>query len=120
MFHKVQSILGPLLFLLYIDDLSLSSSNSNFTTFADDTNILFSHIDPSQLENVSNHELQKISNCFKFNKLSPKIDKTNFMIFKNKHSNKPDFNFKIEIDDKNIEKLNVTKFLGIFIDKNLS
>ena len=48
------------------------------------------------------------------------IDKTNFMIFKNKHNNKPDSNYKIEIDDKNIEKVEITKFLGVLIDNNLS
>ena len=42
------------------------------------------------------------------------------MIFKNKHSNKPDLNYKIEIDDKNIEKVEITKFLGVLIDNNLS
>ena len=41
------SILGPLLSLLYINDISPSSSNSHFIIFADDTNILFSHRDPS-------------------------------------------------------------------------
>ena len=107
-------------FLLYMNDLPLSSSNSRFIIFADDTNILFSHRDPSQHEKVINHELKKISNWFKLNWLSLNIDKANFMIFKNKHSNKPDLNFKIEIDDKNIEKVDVTKFLGIFIDENLS
>ena len=43
------SILGPLLFLLYINDLPLSSPSSHFIIFADDTNILFSHKDPDQL-----------------------------------------------------------------------
>ena len=42
------------------------------------------------------------------------------MIFKNKHNNKADLHFKIEIDDKHIEKVEVTKFLGILIDNNLS
>ena len=42
------------------------------------------------------------------------------MIFKNKQSYKPDPHFKIEIDDKHIEKVEVTKFFGIFIDNNLS
>ena len=42
------------------------------------------------------------------------------MIFENKHSNKPDLNFTIEIDNKNIDKVKVTKFLGILIDNNLS
>ena len=65
-------------------------------------------------------ELKKISNCFKENKLSLKIDKTNFMIFKNKHNNKADLHFKIEIDNIHIEKVEVTKFLGILIDNNLS
>ena len=48
------------------------------------------------------------------------IDKTNFMIFKNKHNYKPDLHFRIEIDDKHIEKVEVTKFLGVLIDNNLS
>ena len=76
--------------------------------------------DPSHLEKVINIELNKISNWCKLNKLSLNIDKTNFMIFKNKHSNKPDLNYKIEIDDKNIEKVEITKFLGVLIDNNLS
>ena len=46
------SILGPLLFLLYINDLPLSSPSSHFIIFADDTNILFSHKDPIQLEKL--------------------------------------------------------------------
>ena len=86
--------------------------NFYFIIFADDTNILFSHRDPEQLEKVINTELKKISNCFKLNKLSLNIDKTNFMIFKNKHSNKSDLNFKIKIDNTNIDKVEVTKLLG--------
>ena len=84
-----------------INDLPLS----NFIIFADDTNILFSHKDPKQLEKIINNELNKISNWFKLNKLSLNIDKTNCMIFKKKkkHSNKPDLSYKIEIDDKRIE-----------------
>ena len=73
-----------------------------------------------QLEKIINTELNEISNWFKLNKLSLNIDKTNFMIFKNKHNNKTDLNFNIEIDNKNIEKVEVTKFLGILIDNNLS
>ena len=42
------------------------------------------------------------------------------MIFKKKHNNKAGLNFRIEIDDKHIEKVEVTKFMGILIDNNLS
>ena len=76
------SILGSLLFLLYINDLPLSSPSSHFIIFADDTNILFSHKDPIQLEKLINNELKKISNWFKENKLSLNIDKTNFILYK--------------------------------------
>ena len=114
------SILRPLLFLLYINDLPLSSPSSHFIIFADDTNILFSHEDPVQLEKLINTELKEISNWFKLNKLSLNIDKTNFMIFKNKYNNKPTPDFKIEIDNKHIEQVDTTKFLGILIDNNLT
>jgi hypothetical protein len=114
------SILGPLLFLLYINDLPTSSPSSSFIIFADDTNIIFSHEDPLTLESLINKELNNISNWFKLNKLSLNIDKTNFMIFKNKHSNKPDIDVTIKIDNKVINKVSTTKFLGILIDNNLS
>ena len=42
------------------------------------------------------------------------------MIFKNKHCNKSDLSFKIKIDNKHIDKVEVTKFLGILIDYHLS
>jgi hypothetical protein len=114
------SILGPLLFLIYINDLPCCSKSSHFIIFADDTNIIFSHKDSVNLEILINNELHKISNWFKLNKLSLNIDKTNFMIFKNKHSNKPDIPFTVKIDKKDIQKVNTTKFLGILIDNNLS
>ena len=88
--------------------------------FADDTNILFSHEDPVQLEKLINTELKEISNWFKLNKLSLNIDKTNFMFFKNKYNNKPMQEFKIEIDNKYIEQADTTKFLGILIDNTLT
>ena len=59
------SILGPLLFLLYINDLCNVSKALDFILFADDTNIFFSRNDPNQpaMENVNN-ELKKLSNWF--------------------------------------------------------
>ena len=114
------SILGPLLFLLYINDLQLCSKLLHFILFADDTNILFSHHDPKTLEKIINTELKHISDWFKANKLSLNIKKTNYMIFKNKYSNKPDINIKIQIDNRLIQQVDTTKFLGLLIDRNLS
>lgn len=71
------SILGPLLFLIYINDLSRCSSILQFIMFADDTNIIYSHHDPKLLELTLNEELKIISNWFKLNKLSLNIKKKN-------------------------------------------
>jgi hypothetical protein len=114
------SILGPLLFLLYINDLPLCTKIPHFVLFADDTNILFSHQDPKILQDTINNELLHISNWFKLNKLSLNIKKTNYIVFKNKYSNKPNINLNIKIDDTAIQQVDTTKFLGLLIDSNLS
>ena len=69
------SILGPLLFLLYINDLCNVSKALDFILLADDTNIFFSHNDPNQLMEIVNNELKKLSSWFQADKLSINIQK---------------------------------------------
>ena len=76
------SILGPLLFLLYINDLSTSSNILKFVLFADDTNIFFSGKDLCTISTILNTELEKISTWLKANILSLNLDKTKFMLFR--------------------------------------
>ena len=71
------SILGPLLFLLYINDIHLSSSLLKFILFADDTNVLFSNADFNMLQYILNSEREKLSNWLMANKLTVNIKKTN-------------------------------------------
>ena len=75
------SILGPLLFLIYINDIHNSSSKFNFFLFADDTNLLYSDKNLRTLENIVNKELENISDWLFANKLSLNIAKSNFVIF---------------------------------------
>ena len=75
------SILGPLLFILYINDIATCSEILRLILFADDTNIFYSNSDRSEIENVVNAELRKLSTWFKANKLSLNATKTNFIIF---------------------------------------
>jgi hypothetical protein len=62
--------LGPLLFLLYINDLANVSKLLTVILFADDTNIFYSHNDPAILTRVLKEETEKLSEWFKANKLS--------------------------------------------------
>ena len=81
------SILGPLLFLLYINDLPNSSSLLRFILFADDSNAFLSHSSYDQLIKIANRELILAADWFKANKLSLNVSKTNFIVFRS--SKKP-------------------------------
>ena len=75
------SILGPLLFLIYINDLCSVCKHTTPILFADDTNLFCSGSDVKTLENNINNELSQISLWLKFNKLSLNITKTHYMVF---------------------------------------
>ena len=75
------SILGPLLFILYINDISNSSKLLKFILFADDTNIFFSSCNLDQLGTTLNKELGKISQWLIANRLSINIKKTKYVFF---------------------------------------
>ena len=64
------SILGPLLFILYINDIVNTTSLLELILFADDTTLLFSHQDIVSQNDIINNELQEICNWFQANKLS--------------------------------------------------
>ena len=75
------SVLGPLLFLVYINDLCNSSEILEFLLFAEDTNVFISGSDIVHMHNIMNTELVKVAdwcgaNCFSFN-----VKKTVYMIF---------------------------------------
>ena len=76
------SILGPLPFLLYINDLNYISKLIDLVLFADDKNLFLYHKDPNALVNTLNSELEKLSRWFKANKLSLNLKKTKLMLFK--------------------------------------
>ena len=76
------SVLGPLLFLIYINDIYDSSKKLSFYLFADDTNLLYADKDLKSLESVINIELQKVCNWLNANKLTLNTKKSNFVIFR--------------------------------------
>ena len=119
------SVLGPLLFLIYINDLPRST---NFFTslFADDTMFLKSSKNLDTLVADVNIELEKASNWFKANRLSLNVKKTKYMIFKNKNMKLEEHICKLYIDNSLLERIGNNceekfyKFVGIRIDENLT
>ena len=75
------SVLGPLLFLLYINDFSNCSTVFDFHFFADDSNLFLTDSSLDSLEARVNQELKHVHDWLCANKLSLNIDKTNFVIF---------------------------------------
>jgi len=75
------SILGPLLFLIYINDICHVAKKSHLILFADDTNIFVADHNLNNLICNINYELQLISEWFQVNKLSLNVNKTNFVFF---------------------------------------
>ena len=80
------SILGPLLFLIYINDLAYASDKIFSLLFADDSNLFLSGKDPNVLITSMNTEMIKVVDWLKLNKLSLNLKKTHFIIFRRQKS----------------------------------
>ena len=113
------SVLGPLLFLIYINDLPNISETLKFFLFADDTNIYYEADNLKDLERIVNKELKWLNQWLSVNRLALNISKTNFVIF---HPyNKPTKELiTIKINKKAIAEEKYVKYLGVLIDSTLS
>ena len=112
------SVLGPLLFLIYINDLPPISKLFMPILFVDDTNLFCTGKNLGDIVNEINVEIDKIYSWVKANKLSLNVEKTNFMLFTPK-------SFSQNMDDllingNRISEVNETKFLGVIIDNKLN
>ena len=130
------SVMGPILFLIFFNDLPCSTL-LKVLLFADDTTLIASGKNLSELVNFMNHELKKISAWFRANQMVLHPDKTKFTIFHSKPSNIPWDDIKIFIDEnenlnhdpslkKSISFVNhmsdvpAIKFLGVYFDPALN
>ena len=113
------SILGPLLFLLYVNDLAMVSESLFTLLFADDTNCFITGKDIPTLVRKINKDLDSISLWLKANRLSLNVDKTKFILFEPKRK-RCNADVNICINGKNVSQVTQTKFLGGIIDSKIS
>ena len=112
------SILGPLLFLIYINDLHKSIRFSKTYHFADDTSIIQSNPSLERLSKQVNNDLSNLSNWLRTNKLSLNVKKTELVIFRPRKL-KIEHSFKFKLDGKRLVPAHSVKYLGVLIDENL-
>ena len=114
------STLGPLLFLLYINDLQLSLNKSTASHFADDTCITYAGNKMKSLETVLNHDLKITCDWLKANKLCLNIDKAKLLIFKSKQKKFDNNDISIKLNGCKLVPTDHVKYPGLHLDKNLS
>ena len=124
------SILGPLLFMIYMNDINISSQKLNFMLYADDTTLTFplcsfTHCDDFTTDSVSdaiNQELTAISNWLSVNRLSLNACfEKKFVVFHNYQKIMCDDDIpKLIINDSEIERVREFNFLGLTINESLN
>lgn len=115
------TVMGPNLFVIYINDIVHHVKNSNIQLFADDTLLYVVGENLESIINVLNSELVNLMKWLNNNGLHINTNKTKFMVIQNKYNlieteNQPD----IVINNSKIEQVREIKYLGVIIDENLS
>ena len=111
------SILGPFLFILYINDLVNSSKVFKFVIFADDSNLYISHANIKTLIELANRELLNIRSWITLNKLTLNVKKSHYIIFHRKKL--PSVLNPVLLGSEPLQRVQSTKFLGVTIEDTL-
>ena len=111
------SCLGPLLFLIFCNDLQLNLIYLSCIQFADDMTLYYSHRDLRVLRCCIENGLSLLMDWFKANSLTLNVQKTNLMLFSSR--NRKHHKFEIKIDNIVVKPVHDTKFLGVIIDNEL-
>ena len=114
------SFLGPLLFLIYLNDLPICLSSGQAIMFADDTNLFCNHVSYTELFKKANEELHEVDSQLTANKLTLHIEKTKVITFKTRNSLPVPPNLEIKLNGNALDKIISIRFLGATIHEHLT
>ena len=114
------SVLGPLLSVIYVNDLPNYIREARCHLYTDDAAISVRANDPITMAIKLNDQLTSVNTWFLQNKLTLNVLKTKMMIFGTPHKLKGEANLPLHINNEIVENVNVFKYLGVFLDKNLN
>ena len=114
------SILGPLLFLMYINDVHKSLSDASIALFADDAALSFSSSSLEDLQFKLNLDLKNVAHWMEKNKLTLNTSTSKFMLIADSKKLKDTCHFRLTVNDSVLERETAFKYLGIVFNEKLS
>ena len=116
------SVLGPLLFLLYVNDIAKAVRNTSvkIMLFADDTNVFIQGPNIRMVKKVAEQVMTHLTNWFKNNKLTLNVDKTQFSIFKSGNKNIPADCEMLNFNGNVVRRVEQALYLGAMLDEKLN
>ena len=114
------SVLGPLLFLIFVNDLPYCINHCEISLYADDTVIYFSSNNACDLENKLNSDLKHLCRWFNDNLLTLNVSKCKFVIYGSSSKVAKFDNVSITVNDSILDRIDSFKYLGVTIQQNLT
>ena len=114
------SVLGPLLFLLYVNDISTATEGHKTRLFADDSNVFVTSKDPVELKTKMQKVIEDMFRWFSANKLTANTGKTQYSIFCKPNKQVPQVLNSLQVLGSKLERSVAAKYLGVTLDDKLT
>ena len=114
------SVLGPLLFILYINNLYKACNIGNLRIFADDTTVFFRCSTKEEITSKGTQIMTQLNAWFKANKLTLNSGKSNFIVFRSNKNTATNLPEKINFENTSINRSSSSKYLGVTLDEHVT
>ena len=113
------SILGPVLFIIFMNDIPRCTSLLNFVIYADDTNVYLTSDNINEAFDVVNEGLRGVSGWLRVNRLTVNASKSQYIVFRRKQRVLPGATHDLYLNNERLERVSSVKFLGVYLDEHL-